>query len=165
MPQTGVPIKVFLSRTFALSPRLNNSEHTEVLDSYLWQLSTLDGNRTSFTEAEGKVVLVNFWATWCPPCIAEMPSLQSLYDTFGKDVAFYFVSTETEEILQNFKEKTNYSTPIYTMLTMPPKVLQSKSLPTTYLIDKEGKVIIKKTGAAKWNSDKVKTTIRTLLED
>lgn len=165
IPQTGIPIKVFLNRLIAFSPAATEVSSQKKIQDYNWVLKDLEGNNVQFKKAEGKVILINFWATWCPPCLAEMPDLQSLYKLYANRVHFYFISSEDPEKLQKFMKNNNYIFPVFTPLSMPPDELKTLSLPTTYLISGEGKIVIDKVGAAKWNSEAVKSIIDGLLEN
>jgi thiol-disulfide isomerase/thioredoxin len=165
IPQTGTPIKVFFNRLIAFSPSEIAVEKQETITDYTWKLEDLKGNTAHFTSAEAKVTLVNVWATWCPPCIAEMPSMQALYNKYGTEVSFYFVSLETPETLKRFMEKKGYTFPVYTTNDRFPEPLETNSFPTTYLISKKGKVVINKKGAADWDSDNVYATIDALLKE
>ena len=163
IPQTRTPIQVFVQRLISFSPSETDAEERKQLTDYTWSLTSLENERIDFSDSEGKVVLLNFWATWCPPCIAEMPSLQNLYDEYGERVDFYLVTSEKPEIVERFMNKKGYTFPVYIQQTKAPKVLFSQSLPTTYLISKEGGIIIKETGAADWDSEKTKKIIDGLL--
>ncbi len=123
----------------------------------------MDGGTANFSEAKGKVIVLNFWATWCPPCVAEMPSFQKLYDDFGNEVEFYFVSQEEEGPLKRFLEKKGYDLPVYRSLSYIPEQLVSNSLPTTYVISKSGDIVVEKTGAADWNTEGFRQLLRELL--
>ncbi len=164
IPQTGMPIKVLVNRLLAFSPSEVSVEKVRILEGYDWNLTSMGGDELNFSRSEGKVVLVNLWATWCPPCVAEMPSLQKLYDQYGDRVDFYFVSSETSEKLENFLQKKKYNFPVYIESNAPPAMLQTRAVPTTYLISKEGKVVINETGAANWNSKKVHVILDALLQ-
>jgi len=160
IPQTGKPIRVFVSRLFAFSPSIESEDKREVLSDYNWQLADLEGNPIDFNQYKGKKIVLNFWATWCPPCVAEMPSMQALYNDYKDKAVFLFVANDDDEAIQKFLTKGNYAIPVYRELTLAPKLLQTNSLPTTYIINEKGEIVIDKTGAADWNSDKV----RALLE-
>jgi len=165
IPQTGTPIKVLFNRLIAFSPSEISEEKQKTLSDYNWKLQNLDGTTAQFSSAEKKVTLVNIWATWCPPCIAEMPSMQALYNTYKEDVSFYFVSIEDPKTVQTFMEKEKYNFPVYTTQDTFPEALQTNSFPTTYLISKNGKIVMHKTGAADWDSESVYKTIDALVAE
>jgi thiol-disulfide isomerase/thioredoxin len=165
IPQTGMPIKVFISRLISFSPSEISAEKRETLDTYDWQLETLAGERVNLTSSEGKVILINFWATWCAPCVAEMPSLQDLYSEYQDKMDFYFVSMESPNRVRAFMEKKGYDFPVYIPMQQVPYAIESYSLPTTYVISKDGKIAVDKTGAANWNSESTKRLLDDLLKE
>lgn len=165
IPQTRMPIQVFLQRTISFSPSEIDKEDRNLLKDYNWNLNQLDSGTINLSQSKGKVVLINFWATWCPPCVAEMPELQELYDHYKGNVDFYFVTNDNPDKINLFLKSKGYDLPIYRPLEESPDVLESKSLPTTYLISKKGEIIMRKVGAASWNSDKVHQAIDTLLAE
>lgn len=161
----GTQIKVYINRIVALSPSVKGTEDRITLkaEDYQWKLQSITGERFDFDKTKGKVVLVNFWATWCPPCIAEMPSLQKLYNAYKDKVVFLFVSQESTQDIEAFMNKHDYDFPVYSPLSNVPKVLESSSIPTTYLIDPSGTIMINESGAANWNADKVHELLDNLL--
>ena len=163
IPQTRKPIQVAANRLFAGSPKEVAEEERVELNNYSWRLNKLDGTTTNFSEAEGEVIVLNFWATWCPPCVAEMPSFQKLYEEYGDRVAFYFVSQEEETWLKGFLEKKGYTVPVYRSLTRIPEQLVSNSLPTTYVISRTGEIVVDKSGAADWNTQEFREMLEGLL--
>ena len=163
IPQTRMPIQVVLQRLISFSPSEIDEEDRVLLKDYEWNLVNLDLEKINFTQSEGKVVLINFWATWCPPCVAEMPELQELYDAYGDRVDFYFITNEKLQAINFFLEKKEYDFPVYIPSEPSPEVLASSALPTTYVISKSGEIIMQKTGAASWNSDKVHQVLDQLL--
>jgi thiol-disulfide isomerase/thioredoxin len=165
IPQTRLPIQVFLQRLFSTAPGSIAKEKQDTLTDYNWPLESTDGKPVDFSASSGKVIVLNSWATWCPPCLAEMPSLQSLYNDYGSTVDFYFVSTEDAETLRQFMARKKYSFPVYRETTAPPAVLQSSALPTTFVISKTGKIVMKETGAADWNSKKVRRLLDALAAE
>ena len=165
IPQTRMPIQVGLQRLISFSPSEINVEDREQLKEYDWNLYSLEANRINFSQSEGRVVVINYWATWCPPCVAEMPDLQELYDAYSEKVDFYFISTEEKEKLEKFISKKNYTIPVYIQTEKSPDLLETTSLPTTFLISKTGAIIIRKTGAANWNSYSVHEIIDGLLKE
>lgn len=164
IPQTRQPIQILLHKGFALfSPSVINDTKQSSLANYNWKLKDDQGITFNFEQTKGKVILVNFWATWCPPCIAEMPSMQSLYNDYKDRVEFVFVSNEDTSVINQFLNKNNYTFKVYSPLTKYPESFNISSIPRTFLIDKQGHIVIDKNGAANWNSETVRKTIDDLL--
>lgn len=162
IPQTRQPIQVLLQKGLAMfSPSVIGKEDRMTLTDYDWGLVDEHGASYDFNDAKGKIVLINFWATWCPPCIAEMPSMEKLYLDYKDDVVFLFVSNEEQEIISKFKKKNEYQFLVHASVTQSPKLLETSSIPRTFVLDQKGHVVIDKTGAADWNS----TAVRELLDD
>ncbi|OLY95048.1 thioredoxin [Cnuella takakiae] len=124
------------------------------------------GNTVSTSDLKGKVVFVNFWATWCPPCLAEMPSLQSLYQQFEKDnrIVFLFMNEDDDPSkgIQYLQQK-GYSVPLANRAGSIPSELFSGTLPTTIILDKEGKVVYKHEGLAQYNTKNFVSQLKALL--
>ncbi|WP_298760100.1 TlpA disulfide reductase family protein [uncultured Psychroserpens sp.] len=168
IPQTRQPIQVFINKGVALfvKPSVIKSSERKVLSSYDWTLKNMSNNTYDFKSAKGKVIVINFWATWCPPCIAEMPSLEKLYQHYksNDDVVFLFVSNEDKEKLYEFTIHNNYSFEVYQSLTKYPKDFNVSSIPRTFIINRKGEIVIDKSGAADWNSERVIDTIDEQLK-
>ena len=166
IPQTRKPIQVFLNKGFALiSPSIEKKENQSTLKSYEWKLKDENGNIFDFESVKGKVVFINFWATWCPPCIAEMPSIQNLYTDYKDKVEFLLVTNDPYSEINEFLSKNNYDFKILRPVTFNTSVFDVSTIPRTFLIDKTGRIIIDETGAANWNSDKVRLVIDNLLKE
>ena len=165
IPGIRKPLQIFANKVFAFSPSVTSVEDRKTIADYNWVLEKNNRDRTEFSQFEGKVVLVNFWATWCPPCIAEMPSFQELYKDYKDEVVFLFVSSEDHQTVRGFLDRKNYSLPAYRPLNNAPDPLNGKVLPTTFLIGKNGEIAINKVGAADWNSEAVRSTIDNLLAE
>ena len=163
IPGTRKPIQIFVNKLLAFSPSVTSEDERESLADYNWVLEKNNKDRLEFVDLKNKVVLVNFWATWCPPCIAEMPSFELLYRDYKDKVEFLFVSSEDHETVKGFLNRKKYSFPAYRPLTEAPDPLNGNTLPTTYLIDKSGSIVIKKIGAADWNSEGLRKTLDKLL--
>lgn len=106
-----------------------------------------DGNEVRLSDFKGKPVVVNFWASWCPPCKAELPDFQKVYDETGEDVVFLMVNLvdgqrETLEIATRFVEENGYTFPVYYDTNQDAAIAYGiSSIPTTLMIDKDGYIV------------------------
>ncbi len=164
IPQTRKPIQVQIQRLIAFSPSTISEEKRETLNDFDWPVKTLTGQNTNINKSKNKVTFINLWATWCPPCIAEKPSFQALYNDYADKVDFYFISSENTNTINKFLEQNNYQLPIYQPLSAPPAQLNSRALPTTYVIDKQGNIVVERRGVANWNSNSFRAFLDQLLE-
>lgn len=109
------------------------------------ELQYLNGEKGSLRDFKGKVVLVNFWATWCPPCIAEMPSLQALQDSLGSEnfVVVGIATQDDKKDVEEFVKNSKITFPIlldfYGELS---RKLEVVGYPETFLLDREGKFLM-----------------------
>lgn len=157
------PTKVYFIRLISFSASIENIEDQQQIENFNWQLKGLNSTDVNFSDLKGKVIFVNLWATWCPPCVAEMPSIQKLYDAYKDRIEFVFITNEDWQTVNKFYLKSNFDLPTYNPLSKKPKELSSKSIPATFVIDKSGKIIIDKRGAADWNSYKTRKILDKLL--
>lgn len=165
IPQTRQPIQILIHKGLALfSPSVVDEDERIQLANYNWNLVDEDGVPFDFNDAKGKVIFVNFWATWCPPCIAEMPSVENLYKDYNEDVLFLLVSNEDRETVAKFKSKRNYDFKVYSSISAEPNELETTSIPRSFIIDKYGTIVLDKSGAANWNSVMVRELLHTLLK-
>ncbi|WP_282079318.1 TlpA family protein disulfide reductase [Aquimarina algiphila] len=165
IPNTRGMMQIFLTRIFSFSPGIVEVDERTQVASYNWKLHGVNTTSINFDTAKDKVVLINYWATWCPPCIAEMPSLQKLYNDYKDKVVFLFVTTDDDPELHKFMNNKNYDFPVYRSLSELPKPFVNNPIPQTYIIGKKGDIVIDKTNAANWNSSKVRETIDNLLAE
>lgn len=160
----GTFVKVHLNRLMAFSPKTIAIKDQKTLSSFEWQLKDVDGKTVSLSTYKGKIIFINFWATWCPPCIAEMPSIQKLYVDYQDKMVFLFVTTDSFDKANAFMVKENLTLPVYQSVTNPPIEMESSTIPATYLIDQQGNIIVAKIGAANWNSDSFRVKLEELLK-
>lgn len=103
------------------------------------EMTSLDGEDIRLSDYRGKVVVVNVWATWCPPCRFETPGFVRLQEEFGSDVRFLGVSTDTERTpVVDFAERMEMNYPVMTGRNRAGNGYNVSVLPTTIVIDKEG---------------------------
>ncbi|MCJ0741548.1 TlpA family protein disulfide reductase [Pedobacter sp. CYS-01] len=123
------------------------------------------GNQVSLADLKGKIIFLNFWATWCPPCIAEMPSINKLAQLYkdDKDIVFLMVDADSDFGKSvDFMNKRQYNLPVYKAVSSVPEVIFGGSLPTTIVLDKQGRLSFKEVGAANYNSKKFTNFIEKL---
>jgi len=161
----GFHLRVWVTKFISASADVVSVEEQETLADYHWRLVDVEGKHTDFKSFEGKVVVVNIWATWCPPCVAELPSFAELYEDYKDEVVFAFVANDDKDKVEQFTEKKGYRLPIYFQVSSIPKELMSKSIPATYIISKSGKIVVDEKGAANWNSDKTRTLVDQLISE
>lgn len=160
----GFHFRVMVNKLFAPSAKEIATEERQILKNYHWSLRDLDGNAFNLNDAKGEVILINFWATWCPPCVAELPSLQKLHGEYQDKVTFIFVTNEERDKVVAFLNKRGYQLPIYSQLTRVPPELEHSSIPATYIIGKSGKIAVAESGVADWNAEATKDLLDRLLE-
>jgi len=140
-------------------PRLAKEVTYLSSNDFDWRVEDMNGNIVGLSNFKGQAIFLNFWATWCPPCIAEMPSIQRLYNDYESKMAFILVSQESQSTLKAFMHEKGYTFPIYILRGGKPEIFSSRSIPASFLISPEGKVLMKKQGAARWDGSKVKALI------
>ncbi|MEJ5053533.1 TlpA family protein disulfide reductase [Sphingobacterium sp. MYb382] len=125
-----------------------------------------EGKPVDILDLKGKVVFLNFWATWCPPCKAEMPSIQNLVKKFkGNDkVVFMLVEIEHEkEKAHTFLKENKLNLPIYYPESEIPSEWLGQSIPTTIILDKDGRIAARHEGMADYDRKEVFEFITDLI--
>ena len=166
IPQTRTPIQVGLHQLLAKIMPVSIEEEGPQIDYEHWQLQGIDGSKIDFENLKEKVVIINFWATWCPPCIAEMQSLDELYTAYqdDNDFIFLYISNETEETLRRFINNKDYNFEAFKAMSSIPNVFETTSIPRTLIIDKAGRIVVDKSGASDWNSETIHNLLKKLKE-
>ena len=167
IPQTRQPIQVLLHKglSYINQSSLIDKENRTVVTYSKWELISDTNTRLDFRDTEGKVIFINFWATWCPPCIAEMPSLQDLYTDYNEKVVFLFVTSDDFQTVQRFKSKKGFNFKVYQSLNEIQETLTTVSIPRTFVINKKGEIVIDESGAIDWNSDSVRSQLELLISE
>jgi peroxiredoxin len=159
---------LFLSPLFAQHAARADSAQGSLKSAPEFTLSDINGKKVSLSDFKGKVVLLNFWGTWCGPCTAEMPSLNNLYAAFKNDgfVVLAVSIDPSERPVRSFIEAKGISFPV---LMDPDKeayfdLYAVFALPTSFLIDRKGMVVEKFLGDREWDSPDIKNKIADLLK-
>ena len=168
IPQSRTAVMTYVNRVKSkiIQPRLKSEIKVSLTTAeYEWQLADIDGNIVNMSEFKDKVIFINFWATWCGPCIGEMPEIQKLYDKFknNNDVVFIIASTDDLTTIKNFMSKKNYTFPIYSIQSKVPVKLEHKTIPNSFLIDKNGGIAVHTVGAANWGGNKMEQNVKELI--
>ena len=158
------PTKVYFIRLVSFSPSKVNTDHQKQLSNISWSLKGLNVDDTDSNQLEDKVVFVSFWATWCAPGVAEMPSMFKLYKDQKEKVTFLFVTNENWSIVSEFYQKKGYNFPTYQSKNKVPEELKSATIPATFIIDKYKKIAVEKRGPANWNSSTTREILDALLK-
>ena len=118
----------------------------------------IKGNLIDLGDLKGKIIFLNFWATWCPPCSAEMPSINKLYTQFkdDKNVVFIFADADGDFVKSSrFMADHKYAMPVYKVESEIPEKVFAGALPTTVIFDKEGRLSFKHEGVANYADKKI----------
>jgi thiol-disulfide isomerase/thioredoxin len=130
-------------------------------------LQSTDGKTLHLADLKGKVVFINFWATWCPPCIAEMPSINTLYEKLKDNPNIVFVMVDADHNFSKsvpFMRKHKFGMPLYQLAGPVPESLVSNSIPTTTIIDKAGRTTFHHEGGADYSNPKIFTYLTGLAK-
>jgi len=147
------------------TPEIEEEADNLVDADFNLQVRGLDGEMVNMEDYRGKVIFLNFWATWCMPCVAELPSIDNLHAQFKDDVAFLLISNESLEKVKSYHTKKEYNVPFQVVdeQSTIPKLYYHESIPYTLLINKEGKIVKSSFGAEDWDDDDFIEELKTLL--
>jgi thiol-disulfide isomerase/thioredoxin len=156
--QPDIP-KVAAESNVPASNKTSLTQDVEFIDS--------KGNTISLIDQNGKVVFINFWATWCPPCIAEMPTIDQLHEKYkdNGDIVFLMVDVDGKINESNtFMKDKGFRLSVHIPASELPKVLFAGSMPTTVILDKSGNIAFQHVGGADYSNPKISEFIDQLLK-
>ncbi|MBZ9630416.1 TlpA family protein disulfide reductase [Salegentibacter sp. LM13S] len=121
-----------------------------------------NGEKVAMEKLQGKVIFMNVWATWCPPCIAEMPGINKLYQEVDKDKVVFIMLSVDQEFKKaiDFNKRKGYDFEIYKTQGNIPSMYSSQSLPTTYVINARGELVLTHTGMGDYNTKDFKEFLK-----
>jgi len=128
-----------------------------------WSLYTLDGKQVPFASFRGKTLFITYWATWCRPCVSELPSIQRLHDSLKNEpIEFLLITDEHPGAVQYFLSKRQFSLPVYRQQGQTPPLFRSIGVPATFIVSRDGALVFKHTGAARWDDPACLAFLRSL---
>ena len=165
-PDIRTPVMGFAQRLFLQTGLFNANTKKAVTDevfNYYLPLVDISGSRLVSDTLRGKPLFINVWATWCPPCLAEMPDIERLYQELGEDITFIMISVDRNpQKAKNWTEKKQYSFPIYFVEESLPPSLSYEAIPTTWVIGSKGIIHYRHEGMAQYNTKMFKEFLQSL---
>ena len=148
------------------SPAKNGETETSATASF--NVVNEEGGQISTGDLKGKVVFINFWASWCPPCRAEFPSIQKFYDLYKSNENIVFLTINLDdnpELGKKYLAKENLTLPFIVPASDIPKEIFSGNLPTTVILDKKGNIRLHHAGVGDYSTQSFYTQIDDLLAE
>ncbi|WP_332025729.1 TlpA family protein disulfide reductase [Kaistella sp.] len=135
-------------------------------EDYDVQLKGINVPSTNLKNLKGnKLVFLNFWGTWCAPCREEWPTIQDLYEARKDKIDFVLIAMQDkEEDVVKFMKEKGYTAPVYIAQSPVSKNILPKSFPTTFLLDKNGRILLKEDASKDWNSKSVNDFIDNVTQ-
>jgi thiol-disulfide isomerase/thioredoxin len=137
-------------------------EKADIID---FTVPLLEGGEVRLSSLKGKVVFLNFWATWCPPCREEMPSMETLYRRF-RDSGLEFLAVDIQEgadEVADFMRQYKLSFPVGLDSGRISAEYGIRGIPTTFIIDRDGAIIIASVGGRQWDTEAMFAAFERLL--
>jgi peroxiredoxin len=130
-----------------------------------FQLPDVDGNIHRLSDYRGRVVIVNFWATWCPPCRAEMPSMQRAWEKLQQEEIMMLAVNVGEDEDTIFQFTANYPVEFPLLMDLDSKIIGEwpvRGLPTTFVVDPQGRLVYRAIGARQWDETELLEQVKAL---
>nr|WP_202949588.1 TlpA disulfide reductase family protein [Cecembia lonarensis] len=149
-------VQSLLLATGIKKPKITLVDKSNTQFDYQGAFLDLEGNRVMLEEYRGKTVFINLWATWCPPCRAEMPHIESLYKKVNEqeNLEFLMIALDKEfEKSKDFIDKKGFTFPVVHASYGLNNALQSQSIPTTLVVDPNGEIVFYQEGMSNFDTE------------
>ena len=128
------------------------------------EMISMKGTQVNLQQFRGKVLFINFWASWCPPCVAEMPTILKLSTEIrNPNIQFILINLDQDsQKAQDFIHRKGITLPVYQPISRIPSELSSSTIPATFIIDKSGRVVLHHKGMAEYDTKSMRTLLNKL---
>lgn len=157
--------KILLNRWFATAPTVISLDNRAKLPNYDWRLKDANWDIFSFNKSQGKVVFITFWRSWHLPSHAQLQEVQELYDTYKANVDFYIITNEEREPVQEFMQQEGYTFPVTYEIVGDPSPLSVLNPPGSYVIDKNGGIVMHQKAMSDWRNSTVDAAMKQLIAE
>jgi len=157
--------KELLNKWFATTPTVIKLENRGRIADYDWRLKDSKWDYFSFEKSKGKVVFINFWASWNLPSRAQMDDIQKLYDTYKNQVDFYIITDEERALPEEFMQRHGYTFPITYQIVGERSPIELLKPPGSYVFDKKGRIAVHQKAISDWDNDTVRTLLNQLIKE
>ncbi|MDE2974609.1 MAG: TlpA disulfide reductase family protein [Gemmatimonadota bacterium] len=131
---------------------------------YGWTIRPLGGDPVELEAFRGDVLFINLWASWCMPCVREMETIERLGARLADtEVRLLIVAAEGERAVRRHLRRHPYDLSIYLEAGRIPPAFGLRGLPTSWIVDRQGRIVVLRHGAAVWDTDQVERLLRALL--
>lgn len=156
IPSTRKEVMTYTSKVRMYLTSVEENEQQELTGKSTMNFRDAGGEQYQIGDYLDKPVFINYWATWCPPCRAEMPTLEKLYQQYGEDIHFLFISNQAMGKQQDFLDANDYDMPVYQLVSNPGGNFSYSVLPTSLIISEDNRIVLRKEGAVNWQSKSVR---------
>ncbi|MCH7410354.1 TlpA family protein disulfide reductase [Belliella sp. DSM 111904] len=160
-------IQSALLSTGLIKPKIVLENKTFETFNYAGHFTDINGEVFELKQLEGKIIFINIWATWCPPCRAEMPHIASLYEKFKDEKGIDFMMIATDKDFEKSKmlvKDKGWDFPIYHASHGLNSSLQSQSIPTTFVVDEKGQILFYQEGMSNFDTQEFRLFLKSLIK-
>ena len=155
--------KIWLNKLFSFSPNVVEDANQKKISDYDWKLKDEQWDFFNFEKSKGNVVFINFWASWKLPSEAELASVQEMYDQYKDKIDFYIITNENRPPVEEFMEKHEFTFPVTYLIIGEKMPVDADKVPSSYLIDKEGNIVIHTEKISDWSTSEVYALLDGLI--